>query len=147
MVRIWGCTVVVIILDFVALCPANAQPVPFLSDSDAGGCLRRASSSIMQAGDRRFDPNASRTGRTERPPIGSSSSGNGPTIVFFVTAVELALAASTAAACWLVLAIAGICVSIEDHRRLQVLRPFLYQRLALHPVRKTSGITSRVANG
>lgn len=146
MVRIWGC-VVAIILDFVTLCPANAQLVPFISDHDARGCLSRAFSSIMPAGNRRVDPNASRTERTERPPIGSASRGNGPTIVLFVTAVEVALKTITAAACWLVLAIAGICVSIGDHRRLQMVRPFLPQRLALHPVRKTSGITSKVATG
>jgi hypothetical protein len=147
MSRIWACTVVAIILEFFALCPASAQPVPFLSGSDARGCLRRAYSSIIQAGNGRFDAVASRTERTERPPIGSASTGNGPAIVFYVAAVELALAAFTAAACWLVLAITGICFSIEERRRLQIVRSLLPQRLALHRVRKTSVVTSTVANG
>jgi hypothetical protein len=101
----------------------------------------------VQAASSRFDPNANRRGRTERPAIGSASSGNGLTIILYVAAVELALAAIVAAACWLVLAIAGISVSIEDHRRFRILRPFLPQRLALQTVRKTSVITSEAANG
>jgi hypothetical protein len=100
----------------------------------------------MHADARRVDPNASRTERAERPPTGSASSGNAPAIVFYVAAVELSLAAITAAACWLVLAIAGIWASIEDHQRLQIVRPFLPQRLALLTARKTSAISSKAAN-
>jgi len=142
MVRKWAFAVVAIVLDFVVLCPANAQPVRFLSASDVDDCLRRTDSLVMQAGNTSFGPDASRTQRAERPPFGPGSSGNGPALVFFVVAVELALAAITAVACWLVLAIAGICVRIEDRRHLKIVQPFLPERLAFHPVRKTSKLTS-----
>jgi hypothetical protein len=151
MVHKWAYAVVAIVLGFAALCLANAQP-GFLRASGVDDCLRRANSLVMQAGNTSFGPDTGGLERAERPPFGPASSGYGPTVVFFVAAVELALAAITAGACWLVLAIAGICVSIEDRRRLKIVlpflpAPFLPERLALHPVRKTSEIPSRMANG
>jgi hypothetical protein len=137
MVRKWAYAVVAILLDFVVLCPANAQS-GFLRASGVDDCLRRANSLVMQAGKTSFGPDTGPTERAERPPFGPASSGYGPALVFFVVAVELALAAITAAACWLVLAIAGICVSIGDRRRLKIVPPLLPERLAFHPVGKTS---------
>jgi hypothetical protein len=146
MVRKWAYTVVAIVLDFVVLCPANAQP-GFPRASGVDDCLRRANSVVMQAGNTSFVPDTGRTERAERLAFGPASSGYGLALVFFVVAVELALAAITAEACWLVLAIAGICVSIEERRRVKIVPPFLPERPALHPVRKTSEITPKVANG
>jgi hypothetical protein len=130
--RKWAYAVVAIVLDFAVLCPANAQP-GFLSASRVDDCLRPANSLVMQAGNTSFGPDTGRTERAERPPFGPASGGYGPALVFFVVAVELALAAITAGACWLVLAIAGICVSMEDRRRLKIVPPFLSQRLACTP--------------
>jgi len=146
MVHKWAYAVLAIVLDFAALCPANAQP-GFLSASGADDSVRRANSLVRQAGNTAFAPDTGRTERAEHSPLGPASSGNGPALVAFVVAVELALAAITAAACWLVLALAGICVDIEDRRRFKLVPPFLPERLALHPVRKTSEVTSKVANG
>jgi hypothetical protein len=147
MVRKWAYAVVAIALDFVVLCPANAQPVRFLSASGVDDCLGRANGLVVQAGNTSFGPDANRTERAERPPFGPVTRGNVLELVSFVVVVELALAAITAVACLLVLAIAGICVTIENRRRLKILQPFLPERLALHPVRKTSEITSKVASG
>src|SRR5579863_8271083 len=151
MVRKWAYAVVAIVLDFVVLCPANAQP-GFLCASRADDGQRRDNSLVVQAGNTSFGPDTGWTKRAERPRFGPASSGYGSALVFFVVTVELALAVITSGACWLVLAIAGICVSIEDRRRLKIVppflpAPFLRERLALYPVRKTSEITSRVANG
>ncbi len=119
MVRKWAYAVVVTVLSFVVLWG-------FLSASGLEDGLRRANSLVMQS---------SWTDRAGRPPFGPASSGNSPAPIFFVAAVELALAAITAGACCLVLALAGICFSIEDRRRL--VPPFLPEGLALHHVRKT----------
>lgn len=129
MVHKWAYAVVAIVLDFVALCPSNAQP-GFQSASRVDDCLRRANSLVMEAGNTPFGPGTGRTERAERPPFYQASSGNGPALVSLVVAAELALAAITAGACWLVLAIAGICVNIEDGRRFKIVPPFLPERLA-----------------
>ncbi len=81
-----------------------------------------------------------------RHPIGSVRSVNDLTIVVYVVEVELALAAIVAAACWLVLAIAGIYVSIEDRWHSQIGSPFLSQPLALQTVGKISVINSKAVN-
>lgn len=136
--RKWAYAAVAIVLDFVVLCPANAQPA-FSSASGEDHCLAQAHSVIMQSG-RSFGPDTDPTETAARPPFAPASSGYGPLLVFFVVAVELALAVATAVACWLVLVIAGICVSIEDRRRLKIVLPFLPDRLALHPTTKTSRV-------
>ncbi|HLW83767.1 MAG TPA: hypothetical protein VKR60_01050 [Candidatus Sulfotelmatobacter sp.] len=145
MFRIWGCAVVAIVLHFAALFPAIAQPGPFLGDSGASG-LDPSNSSIMKIGNGLFDPNPSRTGTTEAPPISSARRGNGSAIVLYVTALELALAVLSAAAGCLVLVVAGIWVRIEDRQRSRTLQPVLRQQLALHPVRKISAVRSKTAN-
>mgnify|MGYP001275845424 CR=1 FL=1 len=127
MVRKCAYAVVAIVLDFVALCPSNAQ-LGFLSASGVDDCLTRANILVRQAG--MTSTPTGRTERAERPPFGQARSGNGPALVSFVLVVELALAAITAAACWLVLAIAGICVSTEHRRRFKIVSPFLPERLA-----------------
>jgi len=145
MVRKWAYVVVVLVLDFVVLCPANAQP-GFLSASGVDDCMRRANSLVIEAGSTSFSPDAGWTQGAERPTFGPARSGYSP-LVFFVVAVMLAFAAIMAVACCLVLGIAGICVSTEDRRQLKIVPSLLPEKLVLHLVRKTSEITSRVANG
>jgi hypothetical protein len=145
MVHTWGCAVLTIVLDLVALCPANAQPTKSLSNFEAAGRLKLANSTTLQAGNPRFDPNADRTARTGRSPNAPVSGGNGLIIVIYVAAVELALAAIVAASCWLVLAIAGICDRFENRRRSPIVWPFLRQQPAVQTVGNTSRIKSKAA--
>jgi len=145
MVRTWGCTILTMVLYLVALCPANAKPTTFLGNFETAGSVKLASSTILQAGKRHFDPNEGRTARTGHPPNIPVNGGNGLIIVIYVAAVELALAAIVAVTCWLVLAIAGIFDRFENRRRSPILWPFLRQRPAVQTARKTPRVRSKAA--
>lgn len=70
-------------------------------------------------------------------PIDSASSVSDLTIVYVVV-VEVAFAAIVAAACGLVLAIAGVYANSEEHRHSQISSAFLLQPRTLQTVRKTA---------
>lgn len=142
MVRIWGCALAAIVLDFVVLCPVGAQAAPLFNASEAPGFLKRPDISTLQARNR-VNPNPS-PNRTEGLAIDSVNSGTGSAIVLYVTAVELALAAIVAAACWLVLAFAGIWLRIDDSRRSQI-PANTCATSRLQAVRRTSEMTSKAA--
>ena len=63
MVHKWAYAVLAIVLDFAALCPANAQP-GFLSASAADDSVRRANSLVRQAGNKGVLLTVNRQGRT-----------------------------------------------------------------------------------
>ena len=145
MVRTWGCAVLTIALDLVALCPANAQPTTFPRNVEAAGGLKLANSTILQANNQRFDPNPDRTARTGRSPNARVNGENGLIVVIYVAAVELSLAAIVAVTCWLVLAIAGIFDRVENRQRSPIVWPFLRQRPDVQTVSKTSRVRSKAA--
>jgi hypothetical protein len=112
MVRIWVWAAVPVILELSALCSAGGQNMPLLCDADARAFFAQASSLEPQKTGRLFDSNVGDISLRK----GRIASANGPAAVFYIAAVELGLAAATAVACWLTIALAGICLRISERR-------------------------------
>jgi hypothetical protein len=115
MVRIWIWAAVAVILELSALSSATGQNLPLLCDAEARAYFAQAGSLEPRKSGRRFNSNLGEM-PLERGRIGRA---NGPAAVFYIAAVELGLAAATAVACWLTIAIAGICLRISERRARQ----------------------------
>jgi hypothetical protein len=89
--------------------------MPLLCDADARAYFAQASNLEPQKTGRMFDSNVGDISLQK----GRIAGAKGPVAVFYIAAVELGLAAATAVACWLTIALAGICLRISDRRTRQ----------------------------
>jgi hypothetical protein len=121
--------VLAVMVGLATICSTQTQPVTFVTTANAHACLHAVLQRYSHFRSRHLDPNDS--AMMLRDELAKTTTPNGSIIVAYILGLELLLAGVAAAACLLILALAGAVAKLQK-RPLSHAAPIMSPVLASH---------------